>query len=451
MSVQDQRIEGVKVSLISLGCPKNLVDSEVILGKLGEKGYILTPSSTHADVIIINTCSFIKDARKESYEVISRIIKEKSPHQKLIICGCLPQFERRKLFTRFPEIDALLGSADFHRIDKVIEDIFSGGRRVFSVSKPEFVYDSSSPRLVSTPPGYAYLKIAEGCSNRCAYCLIPELRGDFRSRPLEDVVEEAKNLSGMGIKELILTSQDTSFYGKDRGEQSYLSRLLVELEKIEGIEWIRLLYLHPAHFDFNLIELIKNSPKICNYIELPLQHTHNEILKLMNRPSFGVAEKIIHELRETIPDVTLRTTLMVGFPGEKKHHFEKLLKDVEKLQFDWLGVFTYSRERNTPASQLPHRVPDELKETRKKKILQIQQSITEKKNNERIGRVYPIMVDSPNNSGRPEGHTVFQTPEIDGKTFFTTHRPQGTIFPGKVEKVKNVFDLIISEVEDGFH
>jgi len=436
----------LKVNLISLGCPKNLIDSEVILGKLGEKGFILTSSSRVADIIIVNTCSFIKEAREESYQVISRIIREKSSRQKLIVCGCLPQLERRKLFYRFPQIDALLGSADFHKMEEVIESILTRGERVFLVSRPEFIYSSDFPRLVSTPPGYAYLKIAEGCSNRCSYCLIPYLRGNFRSREVEDLVKEAKNLAEMGVKELILVAQDTTYYGQDRGQPASLVLLLEKLEKIEGIEWIRMLYMHPFHFDFRLIELMQNSPRICKYLDIPLQHTHNEILKLMGRPPFEMAQKIIEQARESIPEVTLRTTLMVGFPGEKFHHFKKLLKDVERLQFDWLGVFTYSREKNTPAYSLPHQVSLQVKEKRKEELLLLQRSITLKKNQERVGKIYPVLVDfNPDSESREgEGHTPFQTPEIDGKIFFSGGRySPGEIFQGRVLSVRDIFDLYV--------
>jgi len=437
------------VGLVSLGCPKNLIDSEVILGKLGEKGYILTSSYLSADIIIVNTCSFISAAREESYEVISRIIRNKSPHQKLIVCGCLPQLEKRKLFSKFPEIDALLGTSDFHQIDKVIEKAIFKKERVFSVSKPQFIYNSNFSRLVSTPPGYAYLKIAEGCSNRCSYCLIPRLRGSFRSREINDVIKEAKDLATMGIKEVILIAQDTSFYGNDRGEKNYLSSLLKKLEKIKGIEWIRLLYLHPLHFDFEIIKLMKYSPKICRYLDIPVQHTHNDILKLMGRPPFEKTLRIIEKARENIPEITLRTTLIVGFPGEREHHFKKLLKDIEKLQFDWLGVFTYSREKGTPAYFMPSQLPHEVKEKRKKIILKLQQSITEKKNKERIGKTYPVIVDIPLDIDlmkEGEGHTFFQAPEIDGKSVFKEPFSQGSIFQGKVKEVKNTFDLYVCRV-----
>ena len=438
------KLNKLKVNVISLGCSKNLVDSELILGRLGEKGCILVSSPKFADIIIINTCSFIKDARKESYDVIAREAKEKSAYQKLIVCGCLPQLEKRKLFYRFPEIDALLGSSDFYRIDEAVEKILQG-ERVFLVSTPKFIYNSGFSRLVSTPPGYAYLKIAEGCSNCCSYCLIPYLRGDFRSREVEDVVKEAKSLAKMGVKELILIAQDITYYGQDRGKSGELLRLLEKLEKIKGISWIRLLYLHPGHFDVGLIRFMRDSDKVCRYVDIPLQHTHDEILKMMNRPPFKVAQTLIEKIREAVPDVTLRTTFMVGFPGEKAYHFEKLMKDVENLEFDWLGVFTYSREKNTPAYFLPEQVHKKIKEKRKNELLLLQRAITLKKNKEKVGKIFPVIIDLTNSDSEwGEGHTPFQTPEIDGKTLFIAKRfTPGQIFRGKVTSVKDFYDLYI--------
>ncbi|MEA3485628.1 MAG: MiaB/RimO family radical SAM methylthiotransferase, partial [Candidatus Aerophobetes bacterium] len=274
----------MKINLISLGCSKNLVDSEVILGRLGERGYSLTTSPEDADIIIINTCSFIKEARKESHQIISKIASQKSSLQKLIVCGCLPQLERRKLFARYPQIDVLLGSADFYKIDGIIREILDGRKRLFLVNTPRFLYNSNFPRLLTTPPSYAYLKIAEGCFNRCSYCLIPYLRGDYRSRTIDDVIKEARALADLGVQELILIAQDTTFYGKDLEGKYLLSSLLKKLQKINKIKWIRLLYTHPAHFDSSLIQTIANSDKICRYLDIPLQHSHNEILTKMRRP-----------------------------------------------------------------------------------------------------------------------------------------------------------------------
>ncbi len=428
----------MKVNLISLGCPKNLVDSEVILGKLGAMGYALTASTEDADIVIINTCSFIDKARRESYQVISRIISQKKSSQKLIVCGCLAQLERRKLFFKFPQVDALLGSADFYRIDEVIRKLGKDGSHLFSVNEPSFIYDSSFPRFLSTPPSYAYLKIAEGCSNQCSYCLIPQLRGKYRSREPQDIIKEARALADWGVKELILIAQDTTFYGWDLDKKSSLVYLLEQLEKIDKLEWIRILYTHPSHFTSSLTMAIANSKKICPYIDLPLQHTHNRVLAKMKRPEFQIARELIDELRDNIPGLTLRTTFMVGFPGEEKEHFDKLVKDVQRLKFEWLGVFTYSSQKDTPAYGLTPEVPANTKERRYQELMQLQQPITREFNEKRVGSICSILVDKKN-----EGHAQFQTPEIDGKIFFDKEHIPGNYFRARISLVKNCYDLLI--------
>jgi len=427
----------LKINLISLGCHKNLVDSEVILGRLAERGFIPTPSFKAADVIIINTCSFIKRARKESYQVIARIISGKSPEQKLIVCGCLPQLEKRSLFEEYPQIDALLGSADFSEIDQIIVSLWESGSRFFKVEKPVFLYDSSFPRFLSTPPSYAYLKIAEGCSNNCSYCLIPHLRGKFRSRISEDVLREARDLVHLGVKELILIAQDTCLYGYDLKGKSLLSSLLASLEEIEGLLWIRLLYAHPSHFPSSLLNYVSTSEKVCPYIDLPLQHTHSEILRLMGRSQFGETERLIGKLREKISGVTLRTTLMVGFPGEKIKHFQKMLKDVERLKFDWLGAFTYSREKGTPAFSFSGQLSLREKRRRYRELMSLQRGITNQINQARIGKVYPVLVDKER-----EGHSRFQAPEIDGKIFLLRDGTPGNLERFIIKKVEKNYDLI---------
>ncbi len=428
----------MKVNLISLGCPKNLVDSEVILGKLGEVGHALTPSAEDADIVIINTCSFIDKARRESYQVISRIISQKKPSQKLIVCGCLPQLERRKLFSKFSQVDALLGSADFHRINKVIRELGKDESHLFSVNEPSFIYDSSFPRFLSTPPSYAYLKIAEGCSNQCSYCLIPQLRGKYRSREPQDIIKEARALVDCGVKELILIAQDTTFYGWDLDKKSSLIYLLEQLEKIDRLKWIRILYAHPSHFTTSLIRAMVNSEKICPYIDLPLQHTHNRVLAKMNRPEFQITEKLIGELRDNISGLTLRTTFMVGFPGEEKEHFNKLLKDVERLKFEWLGVFTFSPQKDTPAYCLTPEISTNIKEKRYQELMQLQQPITCQFNEKRVGSICSILVDKKN-----EGHTQFQAPEIDGKILLGREHEPGQYFRGRISSVKNCYDLLV--------
>jgi ribosomal protein S12 methylthiotransferase len=434
----------MKVNLISLGCPKNLVDSEVILGRLGERGYSFTSLPEEADVVVVNTCSFIDKARREANRVISQIASQKRPSQKLIVCGCLPQLEGGHLFLKYPQVDALLGSADFPRIDKVLTDLFKGKEHLCSINEPCFLYSSSFPRLLTTPPSYAYLKIAEGCSNRCSYCLVPHLRGKYRSRSVEDVLREAKALASLGVRELILIAQDTTFYGWDLGQRASLLLLLEGLEKIKNIRWIRLLYTHPEHFTSSFIRTIANSDKICKYIDLPLQHTHDEVLTSMRRPKFRATEKLIENLREKIPGIALRTSLIVGFPGEKARHFDKLLKDVERLKFDWLGAFTYSPEKSTPAYSLIPKVPSQVKKRRYRELMGLQQSITLKLNQKRVNKTYPLLVDKER-----EGHSQFQAPEIDGKTFFQEPHRAGEIFLGRILAVENFYDLMGRKVNHG--
>ena len=434
----------MKVNLISLGCPKNLVDSEVILGRLGEKGYSLTYLPEEADVVVVNTCSFIDKARREADRVISQISSQKRTSQKFIICGCLPQLEGRTLFLKYPQVDALLGSSDFHRIDKVLTDLFKGKEHLYSVNEPCFLYNSSFPRLLTTPPSYAYLKIAEGCSNRCSYCLVPRLRGKYRSRSVEDVLREAKALANLDVQELILIAQDITFYGWDLGQKSSLLLLLEGLEKIKKIKWIRLLYTHPEHFTSSLIKAIANSQKICKYVDLPIQHTHDEILALMRRPKFKTTERLVENLREKIPEIALRTSIIVGFPGEETKHFDKLLKDVERLKFDWLGAFTYSPEKGTPAYSIAPKISSQVKKKRYRQLMGLQQSITLKLNQKRVNNTYALLVDR-----EKEGHCQFQAPEIDGKTLLQRKHLIGEIFLGKILAVNNVYDLVGEKVNQG--
>ncbi|MDI6840886.1 MAG: 30S ribosomal protein S12 methylthiotransferase RimO [bacterium] len=428
------------VSVISLGCPKNRVDSEVILGLLGKIGYPLTTFYNEADIVIINTCSFIELARDESYRVIKDVLSKKKAAQKLIVCGCLPQLIREKLFQEFPNIDAIIGSADFYKLPDIVSKLLNevrprGNNKIAEISEPIFIYDSSFPRLVSTPPSYAYLKISDGCSNRCSYCNIYRLRGEYRSREIRDIVDEAYKLANMGVKELILVGQDTTNFGMDKGGY-LLPSLLQELESIDRIHWIRILYTHPAHFSEELIKVISNSKKVCRYIDIPLQHTHNEILTHMCRPYYEVSKSVIYELRKSIPDITLRTTFIVGFPGEKDDHFKKLIDDVQELEFDWLGAFTYSQEMGTKAFEFANQVPTNVKEERLARLMEVQRNITIRKNQQKVGKFFQVLVDSES-----EGHTEFQSPELDGKIIFSRKLTAGEIFSGRVKRIVNDYDL----------
>jgi ribosomal protein S12 methylthiotransferase len=440
----------VLVCMISLGCPKNLVDSETMLGHLASCGYAVTPSPAHADAVIINTCSFIHPAREESYEIIARTGRQLSPEQKLIVCGCLPQLQGQALFTKFPRIDALLGSADYFQIEHVLDSLLKGNRHLFHVNTPSFLADSTWPRLISTAPGYAYIKLSEGCANHCSYCLIPQLRGAYRSRPLEDVIAEAKNLAGMGIKELILVAQDTSFYGWDKGDRTRLLALLRGLERIAGIAWIRMLYAHPAHIHRDLLLHMASSHKFLSYLDIPLQHTHDDILSSMNRPPFETARRVIEEARVIVPGLVLRTTMLVGFPGETRHHFRKLVHDVEQLAFDWLGVFAYSPEPGTPSSAYEHQVPQSIRNERRTVLFELQKDITNRVNRKRIGQVYSVLIErrESEHEARVSGHTWFQTPEIDGSTYLSAQSRIGEMVPCVVTKVQDDFDLLAQELHE---
>ncbi len=427
----------VKINLISLGCAKNLVDSEVIMGKLGAGGYSFS-SFTDADVIIINTCSFVQDARDESYKMISDVLKNKRAFQRLVVCGCLPQLDKKKLFSIYPDVDAVIGSADFFKIDTIISELMDGRKHIYEVGVPSFVYTADNPRLLSTPSSYAYIKIAEGCSNDCSYCMIPRLRGTFRSRDIDDIIREARMLADMGIKELVVTAQDVTRYGHDSGCKYLLQKLLQRLDTVKGIKWIRLLYTHPAHFTKKLVKTIASSEKLCRYIDIPLQHTHDEILKKMNRPGFAQTRKIVDMLHKEIQGVTLRTTFMVGFPSEEDKHYEKLLKDVRDLQFDWAGVFMYSSEKNTPAYKIKPKIPDKVKKARYNKLMEAQQEITLAKNKLRVGKTFYVLVDT-----QYEGHAEFQAPEIDGKILFSRKHTPGTSVKCKIARVQKVYDLLV--------
>jgi ribosomal protein S12 methylthiotransferase len=422
------------VNIISLGCSKNRVDSEIMIGKLGELNFEFTTSPSYADIIIINTCAFIKEAVKESKEIIKKIKKKED--QKLIICGCLPQLEKTKLLNEFPKIDAIVGSGEFYKIEKIIEKLYREEKKIAKISPvPSFIHTSKFVRGITTPLSYAYLKIAEGCSNMCSYCRIPFLRGKYRSREIEDVLEEAKKLTKIGVKELIVIAQDTTSFGMDRGEY-LLPKLLEELNKLEELEWIRLLYTHPAHFKDSLISVIKESKKVCKYIDIPIQHTDEKILRKMNRPPWNYTKEVLIKIKEEIENIVLRTTIIVGFPGEGEKEFEGLLKEIEEIKFDWLGGFIYSPEIETLASRLKDKTNYQVKVKRLEKVMKLQEKITKQKNTQRIGKKVKVLVDK-----EYKGHTEFQLPELDGKVIFLKKKKIGEVFWGKVKRMVNAYDL----------
>jgi ribosomal protein S12 methylthiotransferase len=425
------------VRLISLGCPKNLVDSEVMLGLLQERGW--TPSTTDdADVIIVNTCAFIREAKEESIETILSMAaaKERGKAQKLVVTGCLPQRYGKELLRELPEVDLFVGTGEFHRIADLLEESGEGkGWQKRVIGKPEFLYDHRTPRIHTSFPGSTYLKISEGCANFCSYCVIPRLRGRLRSRPISSILQEAKQVVSWGVKEINLIGQDITAYGWDRGDKTGLFMLLKGLVKVKGLRWIRLLYAHPAHITPELVHMIRDEEKICKYLDLPFQHVNREILKAMNRP---VPEKgfsgMLAWIREEIPGVVLRTSLIVGFPGETERIFRELLGFVKEAQFDRLGVFPYSREEGTPAASLKGQVPDRARQERYREIMRLQKKISLKKQKTLVGFRVPVLVEragkAPGISW--EGRTQGQAPEVDGTVLLTG----GSAHPGEMVKVR---------------
>jgi len=412
-----------KVHMVSLGCPKNLVDSEVMLGLLSRRGHIITPDETQAEVIIVNTCSFIREATEESIDTILRLshYRKNGPCRRLIVCGCLPQRYGPQLLEELPEADLFIGAGQFHLIDTLIE---SAPRKLYMDNPPSFLYDHLTPRLISTPTHTAYVKIAEGCSRPCSFCMVPKLRGRYRSRDADSVIEEVTQLARASTKEVILVSQDTTSYGMDVGGGISLETLLRDMVKIEDIAWIRLLYCypHPNHFTNGLIEVIAREEKICSYIDLPIQHINDGILKAMKRGvTEGQLKQLINTLRMKIPDLTLRTSLIVGFPGETEAHFRELVKFVEEVQFDRMGVFRYSPEEGTPAASFINPVPEEVKEDRYREIMEVQASISLRKNLGLIGTVQRVLVEGycPETHYLLKGRMASQAPDIDGEVYIT--------------------------------
>jgi ribosomal protein S12 methylthiotransferase len=409
-----------KVSLISLGCAKNLVDSEVMLGLLCKNGFNITTKESEADIIIINTCCFIKEATKESLKTISNILKNKNKIQKIIVTGCLVQRYGKDLVIKFPEIDAWIGVGEFYKISQVCRNLLREKKiNKLLLSEPRFIYNEFIPRVLCTPSHTAYVKISEGCDNRCFYCTIPFIRGNLRSRPIESIVKEVKNLGKIGVKEINLISQDTANYGVDLYGKPKIVELLKKLIKIEEIKWIRLLYLYPSHISDKLIDLIAGSNKICKYIDMPLQHIDDEILRLMGRKyTFNDINNLIKKIRRKIPGVTLRTTFIVGYPGETDEKFQKLVEFVKKVRFNKLGVFMFSKEEGTIASSLDNQVSNKNKKYRRDIIMKLQQKISFELNKLKIGKKVSVIIDRINKNiliGRTQGDAL----DVDGKVYVT--------------------------------
>lgn len=408
----------MNIGIISLGCCKNRVDTEVMIGILKKSGHRMVNALDQADAIIVNTCGFINDAKEEAIKTILDTGKMKSTGRLrfLIAAGCMSQRYGRELLDEMPELDGVVGVSCFDAIDQVIDEV-AAGATVFRVQDIPRNYGTDVPRVLTTPAGSAYLKIAEGCDNRCSYCAIPLIRGQLRSKPMDAVVDEASNLSQRGIKELVLIAQDTAAYGMDLYGKKMLPELLPRIEAIDGIEWIRLMYVHPAHLDDQLISTMRSSSKIIPYLDLPVQHVSSRILRGMNRKHDKKhLEDLLARVKQDIPGLVLRTTVMVGFPGEEEDDFEQLMDFVDKVRFDWLGVFKFDAEEGTTAYSMPGQISDDIKQRRYQLLMQLQKNITRDKNIARINQVMPVLISSNLSPSLYVGRTYFQAPEVDGLT-----------------------------------
>ena len=407
-----------KVGMVSWGCPKNTVDSERVLGDLASAGYNLTSNQEDAEIIIVNTCGFIESAKKESVEAILEMAHKKTDGkcEKLIVTGCLAERHTQELLDEIPEIDHMLGVGQYPQLKNILEDTDFSNRN--HVATPAEYYESYTDRLLTTAFYTAYLKISEGCSNRCAFCIIPKMRGPMRSRSPESILAEAENLSQRGVKEFNIISQDTTMYGFDLAMKDGLVRLLKGMSKIDGVQWMRLLYCYPTFLNSYLIDYIASEEKVCRYIDVPLQHTHDEILKSMKRQETenGI-RKMLDELRLKIPDISLRTTFITGFPGETDEHFKHMLRFLCDIKFDHVGIFSYSDEEGTTAFDYPDRVPEEVKLERKNILMESQKDIVLRKNQEKVGHTESVLVEGfdAQENYIMTGRLSSQAPDIDGQ------------------------------------
>ena len=461
----------MKLGFVSLGCPKNLVDGEVMLGLAREAGHEVTPDARDAEVIVVNTCAFIDTAKEESVNAILEMaqLKRDGSCKRLVITGCLAERYRDQLKAEIPEIDVVLGTGEVPEIVGALNGIqpapaplkffrpadFEVRTSKFEVPAseprtPDYLYDATTPRLLTTPRHYAYVKIAEGCDYTCAFCIIPTLRGKYRSRDENSIVAEAERLAAGGVRELLLISQDTTFFGIDRGERGALARLLRRLNAVEGLTWIRLLYLYPTTITDDVLDAMAECEKVCKYIDLPLQHASADVLRRMRRPGNREAyDKLLARIRARVPDVTLRTTFIVGFPGETEQDFKALLDFVRDTGFDHVGVFTYSHEEDTRAFAMEDDVPAAVKAARRDAVMALQQSIVAERLARRIGERVTMMVDGPSPesdlvlTGRLEG----QAPDIDAMVYLDECDPSAFQAGDRVDVVITAargYDLVVT-------
>ena len=411
-----------KVGFISLGCPKNLVDSEVMMGQLKANGYELTADASEADTVVVNTCGFIDSAKKESIEAILEAarLKTEGLATRLIVAGCLVERYRDDLKLSLPEVDAFIGTSQINDILAVC-DPKTDTRSLPVVSlgnqSATYLYDESTPRVLATPSHYAFIKIAEGCDRPCAFCFIPQMRGHFRSRRFGSIVAEAQQLAEEGVKELILVAQDSSRYGEDLGKDDALAHLLRELSHTEGIEWVRVMYTYPTHISDGFLAVLAEEPKAVKYLDMPLQHASQNVLKLMKRGGNRQSlERLIKRVRARVPGIAVRTTFITGFPGETEDDFEELLAFVKNVEFDRVGVFTYSDEEGTPAYDLPHKVDSKTAKQRRARLMKEQAKISRRRNKTRVGQTVRVLFEGESSESNLlwQGRTETQAPDIDG-------------------------------------
>lgn len=426
----------MNVLFVSLGCDKNLVDTEVMLGLLAAKGHQMIDDETQADVIVINTCCFINDAKEESIQTILEMaeLKKEGRLKALIVTGCLAQRYKNEIIEEIPEVDAVLGTTSYDKITEAIDEAIKGHVTI-EMQDIDALPEVDTKRLVTTGGYFAYLKIAEGCDKHCTYCIIPKIRGNFRSVPMEKLIREAQELADQGVKELILVAQETTLYGKDLYGEKSLPKLLKELCKISGIQWIRILYCYPEEITDELIQVMKEEKKICHYLDLPIQHASNEILKRMGRrTSKEQLIEIIGKLRKEIPDIALRTTLITGFPGETKEQHEELMDFVDEMEFDRLGVFNYSPEEDTPAATMDGQIEESVKEDRQAELMELQQDIAFDLAEDMIGREVLVMIEGKvADENAYVGRTYKDAPNVDGLIFVNTDEE---LMSGDFAKVK---------------
>lgn len=429
-----------KIALVSHGCAKNLVDSELMLGLLSENGYGITLDEKDADIVIINTCSFIHDAEKESVDSILEMIND---GKKVIIAGCLAQKHGEELKKAIPEISALVGTTDFTKIIDVIKAIEDGKEYIEEVSnQPEYIYPENIKRQQITVGSSSYIKIADGCNYRCGYCIIPYLRGDYHSRKMEDIIAEANELVKKGVTEIILIAQDTTGYGVDLYKKPMLPELLRELNKIENLGWIRIMYAYPTQMTDELLDAIAECDKVVKYVDIPLQHSHPDMLKRMNRPSFDYVP-MIENIRKRVPNVAIRTAFIVGYPGETEEEFEHLYNFVKEMKFNKMGVFEYSREKGTPSYSMKPQISKKIMKERYNKLMELQQGISKEINEGFIGKTIPCIIESFTDDGYVIARSQNDAPEVDGLVYIKTDEQ---LVPGDIEDVKIIdcdkYDLI---------